>query len=683
MEVGEEKDENLPAPLSSVPKAEEAKEPQNLGEGTEINNELEQFELTSKKYIEELASLLEEFKLSNKNFLNDTDEFKENLLKSYSQLADPNEKLSLKNKKLDSDIKFKSLCERPIQTLKYFSELYASIFDNVKSNLKILFNFLKQGKKLKEKKPLQDFFTDEFKNIVDCWLFIKLDFDNFNVNEALAKSELNDSFKSFITKIYKKKSVKICIERVKGEIDNEESKKKFKEEKKMISENMANATKFFLKNTGELRNYWPGSDKFPKLKKFEMDNGRITDNYDFNKVMPELEKFTIKSSFFDHIGRLETLPKKLKQLYLEKCNLVNSEISELFKFYMSKELVNNLEVISLEGNNITKVDFSGFQANVIYQNLVEMNFKKNKLYKFIYNPENFPKIKFINCSKNNFNKSYLKDMGKVFGLESGNGFLFEPDLCKNYYTGLKSKISANSELPYVFKYLNITFMPKYLSLDYFVDFALNEQLLLKLKKLDLSYNSLNCATFFSFLEKNKIFENLVSLNLNGNELDDTFFEKCMKINAFPKLEHLYLNSNRIGDLKIKVDYKDDVPIDKEYQQEKDKNLVYKLRLIYKFIEQNVHLNKLTLTKNPISEFYTVVKGNNADKDNKFIKRDLYGKIAINCLFSMLVKIRDEILTSDIDKERRKGFNLRFDCRSNVNKNSENYPYGERPFVKKM
>ena len=67
------------------------------------------------------------------------------------------------------------------------------------------------------------------------------------------------------------------------------------------------------------------------------------------------------------------MPKKLKQLYLEKCNLVNSEISELFKFYMSKELVNNLEVISLEGNNITKVDFSGFQANVIYQNLVEMN----------------------------------------------------------------------------------------------------------------------------------------------------------------------------------------------------------------------------------------------------------------------------------------------------------------------
>ena len=56
MEVGEEKDENLPAPLSSEPKAEETKEPQNLGEGTEINNELEQFELTSKKEMSAASS---------------------------------------------------------------------------------------------------------------------------------------------------------------------------------------------------------------------------------------------------------------------------------------------------------------------------------------------------------------------------------------------------------------------------------------------------------------------------------------------------------------------------------------------------------------------------------------------------------------------------------------------------
>ena len=94
------------------------------------------------------------------------------------------------------------------------------------------------------------------------------------------------------------------------------------------------------------------------------------------------------------------------------------------------------------------------------------------------------------------------------------------------------------------------------------------------------------------------------------------------------------------------------------------------------------LSKLTITKNPISELYSVVKGENADKDPKFVKKDESGKIMINCLFSMLIKIRDELLI-DVEKEKRKGFNLKFDCRSNVNRNSENYPYNDKPFVKKI
>ena len=78
----------------------------------------------------------------------------------------------------------------------------------------------------------------------------------------------------------------------------------------------------------------------------------------------------------------------------------------------------------------------------------------------------------------------------------------------------------------------------------------------------------------------------------------------------------------------------------------------------------------------------MVKGENADKSDKFIKKDLLGKIAINCLFSMLIKIRDELLVTE-NKEKRKRFNLKFDCRSNVNRNSENYPYSDKPFVKKI
>ena len=682
------KGEDMPAPTSSqevTPQPQEVAKPGAAGSGTEIDNALEQLESSSKKFTEEFSALCDEFKVKNKNFLNDIDLFRENLEKKYGQ-ENPNEKVTLKNKALDSDSRFRTMTEKPIQLVNKMTVLYTSLFEMVKSNMNILSHFLNTAKDLDKRKDLKDFFSEEFKNIVDSWLVMKLDFDNLNINEALNNANVDDNFRNFIVKVYKKKSLKIYVHHMKGEIENEESKKKFKEEKKSLNENAPNLTKLTWKNAGDLNKVIDKTMKYPKLKNFSFENGKINDeDFTFVQQMPNLEKLSIKyvPNFQVEI-LIQNLPLKLKMLYLEKLNFVNDDFKIILKkFNYNKDILANLEVFSLAGNNITKADFTILSSKIVYQSLVEINLKKNKLYKFLYNPENFPKLKFINCCKNNFNKSYFKDAGKIMSLESGNGFLFEPDLCRSYYDSLKKKICSSDDLPYLFDYLNISFMPKFLSKDYFRDFGLNEQLMNKLKKLDLSYNGINCTEFFAIIEKNNNFSHLHSLNLNGNNIDDTFFEKLMKNNAFPKLEHLYLNSNRIGDTNVKVQYRDDIPIDKEHQQEKEKNLVFKLRLLYKFIEQTPHLNKLTITKNPISEFYSVVKGENADKSDKFIKRDNSGKIAINCLFSMLIKIRDELLTSDFDKEKRKGFNLKFDCRSNVNKNSENYPYNDKPFIKKM
>lgn len=682
------KGEDMPAPTSSqevTPQTQEVAKPGAAGSGTEIDNALEQLESSSKKFTEEFSALCDEFKVKNKNFLNDIDLFRENLEKKYGQ-ENPNEKVTLKNKALDSDSRFRTMTEKPIQLVNKMTVLYTSLFEMVKSNMNILSHFLNTAKDLDKRKDLKDFFSEEFKNIVDSWLVMKLDFDNLNINEALNNANVDDNFRNFIVKVYKKKSLKIYVHHMKGEIENEESKKKFKEEKKSLNENAPNLTKLTWKNAGDLNKVIDKTMKYPKLKNFSFENGKINDeDFTFVQQMPNLEKLSIKyvPNFQVEI-LIQNLPLKLKMLYLEKLNFVNDDFKIILKkFNYNKDILANLEVFSLAGNNITKADFTILSSKIVYQSLVEINLKKNKLYKFLYNPENFPKLKFINCCKNNFNKSYFKDAGKIMSLESGNGFLFEPDLCRSYYDSLKKKICSSDDLSYLFDYLNISFMPKFLSKDYFRDFGLNEQLMNKLKKLDLSYNGINCTEFFAIIEKNNNFSHLHSLNLNGNNIDDTFFEKLMKNNAFPKLEHLYLNSNRIGDTNVKVQYRDDIPIDKEHQQEKEKNLVFKLRLLYKFIEQTPHLNKLTITKNPISEFYSVVKGENADKSDKFIKRDNSGKIAINCLFSMLIKIRDELLTSDFDKEKRKGFNLKFDCRSNVNKNSENYPYNDKPFIKKM
>ena len=104
----------------------------------------------------------------------------------------------------------------------------------VRSNMKILTQFLNIGKKIEEGKPLEDFFTEQFNDIVNSWLFLKLDFDNFNVNAALANSEFDENFKNFLAKANKKKSMKLYFEHIKGEVENEETKKKYAAERKLL-----------------------------------------------------------------------------------------------------------------------------------------------------------------------------------------------------------------------------------------------------------------------------------------------------------------------------------------------------------------------------------------------------------------------------------------------------------------
>jgi len=423
--------------------------------------------------------------------------------------------------------------------------------------------------------------------------------------------------------------------------------------------------------------YITKSPKFEKLKSFIVKNSKIT-KVDLLKKMPELIELSIKSSPNLTIDFLEYLPLKIQKLYLEKNNFINNDFKNIFNFYLSKnDIASNLQCLSFAGNILTRIDLSAPKTK--FPNLIELDFRKNKICKIFINSESFPNLKFVNCCKNCLNKSYLNHLKNVISLESVNGYLLEPEFCEPYYKKLKEKLMNKDKVLFRMKYLNISHMPRVQSLEYFISFNMVKNVTKYLKKLDLSYNKLNNKTFFKFMNDNQKFESLRTLNLNANDIDDTFFENKNFQNIFCNLEHLYLNSNKIGDMETGIEYKDDLPIDDIYN-DKDKELIYKLRAIYKFIEDNKYLTKLTITKNPISEFYSVVQEpkNDADKSGKYIKRDINGMIIINCLFSLCIKIRDELLSPN----ERDTFNLRFDCRSNVNKNSSNYPYSDKPFVYK-
>ena len=209
--------------------------------------------------------------------------------------------------------------------------------------------------------------------------------------------------------------------------------------------------------------------------------------------------------------------------------------------------------------------------------------------------------------------------------------------------------------------------------SFFEELNINNSLLINLKKLDLSYNGLSCDTLFSFLGKNKECLNLRTLNLIGNDIDDTFFEKYLNLGLnkiFSNLNKLYLNDNNIGN-DTKINYKDEEPISKmECEQD-----IYKLRLIYRFISENKNLKKLTINKNPISNKYTIIyEIDDISKilDDNLVK-DKNDKIIINDFFSFLLKIKNDL--SD-----RKDLNIGFDCIHDLNLNSKNYPYDSYPIM---
>lgn len=351
---------------------------------------------------------------------------------------------------------------------------------------------------------------------------------------------------------------------------------------------------------------------------------------------------------------MNKFPEKLRKIYLEKNNFHDKDFYYIINnlILKNKPFMNNLEILSFEKNNLSKIDLSYINSKYVFNSLTELNFNKNKIYTFVLNKNNFKKLQYINCCYNNLNKSYIGEIPSILGLESGNLYLLNNELFDRYYKQLKNKLSLNSEKINYNKisYLNIAYMPKEKSIEYFNDFVLNEYIILHLKKLDLSYCGLKDDFFFQFVKNNKGFINLRNLNLTGNFFNNIFFERYLELEMFNKLEHLNLSSNNIGDEQIKINFKDELPVS-ERMINGNTNLIYKLRLIYKFVEKNKCMTKLNLSENPISKLYLnnnaynyqAINGNQNNQIEDYIKVDENNNIIINCFISFFYKIQGELI----------------------------------------
>ena len=579
--------------------------------------------------------------------------------------------------------------EIKLSTIKSIISTHSAIIESIKQNMKSLKAFLSICQTF-DKNPIHIYYEKELNNIAKNWLLLKLNLENFNFNKTINESNLDPTFKDFVIKQCQCKNLSLVVQNPKSYFGDEklsaeeEKKRKIRKEAdiKTISENQNNIISLKMKNINEADAYFIKSTSFTKMKRLSLENLTLK-NYNILYLFPYLTRLRIKSCQSLDIDIFKNMSTNLRKLYLVKNGYVNYEFQSIVQEYLlkSKSIRDNLEVLSFANNNISKIDFTQIISNdmEIFRAMKELDFRKNKLTKFIYNKTIFPSLNFINLCENNFNKDNFDDCNDVFILKSGNMYLMDSKFREDYYEKLNKAIS-NDEFTSI-SYLNLSYIPGKISKEYFSKFRIGPSTLMSLKKLVLSYNKLSCETLFNFINNIKEPINLNYLNLNGNELDDTFFEIYLNQNIshiFPKLKHLSLSSNNIGDSKVDIKFKDNIEVkDKQFSKE-----IYKLRMIYKFIEVNKNLNKINITKNPISDIYTVVPYDKKDADINpmFITKDQDDKIIINGFFSFLIKIRDELLESGDDNTKRVGFNVKFDCRSNINKYSDSYPFSDKPII---
>ena len=542
-------------------------------------------------------------------------------------------------------------------------EMNEQILGNIKENINILLDFIDTtSKSLDKKNPTHPFLDKEFKNIINNWMFLNINFENYDFLNAL-NNNIDDKLKDLLFFVCENKSFYMDINN-ESNISEDVYIKNLKRSNNQLSY-------LKLSDIPEIDNYFKNDLQYQNLKSFSIKNSSFS-NKQFFKKFPNIEKFDINLCANLDLKVLENLSlNNITELYLNKNGFINSDFNKIFSDYLIKNdsIKRNLQILSFKDNNLSKIDFNQmvFTSKQTFHSLKELDLQKNKIYKFSMNPEFFPSLKVINVCYNNFTSSCFNEYKDILVLLSGNVFLMDNVLCANYYSELEKKL--NKAFPAI-KNLSLSYAPKSFSQNYISNIKIGNSLLINLLHLDLSYNHMNCETFFSFIKNNKRCLNIKKLNLNGNELDDTFFERFIenKYNElFEVLEDLYINNNLIGG-ETDIAYRDEVPIQENAKT--FEKLIYKLRLIYKFIDVNKNLKTFSVTRNPFSKFCKI-KEANEEEINESVFKDENGKIIINCFYSLLLKIKKELNDNGGDNKREK-ISIIFDCRSSINQDLNDF-----------
>ena len=598
-----------------------------------------------------------------------------------------NEENIKKSKKEKKEALIKKYSNEYIEQLRKIISMHQQIIKNIQKTFLIFFDFLDVSKLLSKEKPINEFLSKEFKNIIDNWLFMEVDLGNFDFTKSNNYSTLDSDLKDLIIKIKKNNDFVLNINNSKENMLISKKNKRnlnpskeselnnlYKRDKQIMNDKYDNLVKLRIKNTFDADNYFMPDLVYSKIKYLKLDNITFTNknSNNFLKNIPSLEKLIIKSASNFEINILKDLSKSLIKLSLAKNGFVDYEFNNIITNYFlkSEHIRKNLQFLSFKDNYLSNINISQlvYQPKQSFLSLKELDFQNNKIYQFSLEPEFFPELKCINCCYNNLARNSLEQYPNILILLCGNIFLSQKNLSESYFSSLAKKLN---EYTISLTYLNLSFIPEIFSNDYLKKINISDSILINLRKLDLSYNNLINDTVIEFLNNNKRCLSLKYLNLSNNLLDDLFLDKFLErgLNKhFSKLKYIKFDSNKFGNFGELV----------SESKKQNEEYIKVIKKLYQFIYENKNLSELTITKNPICMNLIVksVGENSADYNfNDLISKDNNGNVEIKCFYSFILKIKLELNQEKQNKsEIRPIFNIKFDCKNNININLTDFKF---------
>jgi len=485
-------------------------------------------------------------------------------------------------------------------TQKNLDEKMTQIFDihekiesSIDKNFEILNNFLINFD-ISQKYPMENFVNENADAILDSWIFSKINFEKLNMINFIENDKIPNNLKKFI---YQDTFNKFSIISVK-------KSKNYDFDKNLMYENHMILEKLSFKNLEheEFKKIFSQLSvidglKFNKLKELLIEDC-ILESTNFNHLFPNTERILIKNSLMKlNLTNVSKDFSKLKILSIKDSNFNNNNFSSLLEdFANNREILENLEIIDLGNNKLTGIDLSTLSTyNLKFFALQIFILNKNKIYKF--KPQNLnclPALKFLNLCSNNFTcpKDFteLQEKSKKLTYKNlilmGNNF-FSLNSQKHNQFYIRYIIDTLKDFDFILRKLDLRKIFNYFNKNSLLEIHLNTNIQISLKKLNLSFCSLDSKILFDFIKQNSGFINLRTLDVSENFIDDYFFEMYDEENLFNLMENLEVLKLRNNKITVKS-----------------------IQILENMLIKQKKLNKIYLEKNPIeNSFVELIRWN--------------------------------------------------------------------------